>query len=85
MRVSQAGEDLEDDEEDKEEDVEQNVAGPSSEGLSDAAETTPLLRSGSRSRSHTRRRRSSVGPHGNATVTQAVLMVSCTAQVYFSC
>ncbi|KAF8896081.1 transmembrane amino acid transporter protein-domain-containing protein [Infundibulicybe gibba] len=76
-----AGEDLEEDEEEKEDDEEQTVAGPSSSvsrGLPDTAETTPLLgnTASRRSRSRTRRRRNSVGgPHGNATVTQAVLML----------
>jgi hypothetical protein len=46
------------------------------EGLNEVAERTPLLnRSVSRSISRSRRRRHSIGPHGNATVTQAVLMV----------
>lgn len=48
--------------------------GPSNGDLEDAhkaTERSPLLRSSSR------RRRASVGPHGDATVTQAVLMV-CT-------
>ena len=44
-----------------------------------ATERSPLLastlaRRGSQSRSRSRRRRSSVGPHGDATVAQAVLM-----------
>lgn len=38
-------------------------------------ERQPLLSGARRSRSRSRRRRPSVGPHGNATVTQAVLMV----------
>ncbi|KAF7374408.1 Aa-trans domain-containing protein [Mycena sanguinolenta] len=66
-----AGEDLEEDEDDDEED-EESAPGPS--------EQAPLLgsRSLSRSMSRTRSRRrrmSSVGPHGNATVPQAVLML----------
>ena len=76
----QAGEDLEEeDEEDKEEDEERTIAGPSSmisTGFSNTPEeTTLLLRL--KSRSQVRHRRgASVGPHqGNATVTQAVLMV----------
>ncbi|KAI3616982.1 hypothetical protein WG66_004323 [Moniliophthora roreri] len=80
-----AGEDLEEDEEDEEkEDEEQQVAGPSSGpsagfGEVDETETSPLLggkRSHSRSlsRSRSRRRATSVS-HGNATVTQAVLML----------
>ena len=40
-----------------------------------ATERSPLLR---RSTSRSRRRRPSVGPHGDATVTQAVLMVCAT-------
>ena len=36
-------------------------------------ENTPLLER-SKSRSHSRRRRMSVGPHGDATVGQAILM-----------
>ena len=42
--------------------------------LHKATERSPLLR-----RSTSRRRRASVGPHGDATVTQAVLMVSTTS------
>ncbi|THH28324.1 hypothetical protein EUX98_g5859 [Antrodiella citrinella] len=42
--------------------------------LHKATERSPLLRSAT-SRSHSRRRRGSVGPHGDATVTQAVLML----------
>lgn len=69
-----AGEDLEEeDDEDKEEDEERIVAGPSSTMSANLPEeTTPLLR-GTKSRG--RRRGASVGPHGNATVTQAVLML----------
>ncbi len=41
------------------------------------SERAPLLsRDSKRSLSRSRRRRSSVGPHGDATVTQAVLMAS---------
>ena len=44
--------------------------------LHKATERSPLLRSAtSHSRSRSRRRQRSVGPHGDATVTQAVLMV----------
>ncbi|KAJ7822081.1 transmembrane amino acid transporter protein-domain-containing protein [Mycena olivaceomarginata] len=66
-----AGEDLEEDE-DEDEDEESTVVEPT--------ENAPLLgtrevsRSMSRSRSR-RRRMSSAGPHGNATVPQAVLML----------
>jgi len=71
-----AGEDLEEEEEDKEEDEERTV-GPSSAiytGISDLPEeSTPLLR-GAKPRSR-RRRGASVGSRGNATVTQAVLML----------
>lgn len=77
-----AGEDLEEEEEEKsDEDLEQATRpGPShlATGLPDAGEDSPLLGGGkatSRSRSAMRRRASSVGPHGNATVTQAVLML----------
>jgi len=79
--ICQAGEDLEEDEDDGKEDDEEATADvPSTTlttGLSDIAETTPLLTSSSVSvsRSRSRRRRNSVGPAGNATVTQAVLMV----------
>jgi hypothetical protein len=74
----QAGEDLEEDDDEKEEDEEQ-IAGTSSLPpvplrLPEMSESTPLLQTTS-SRSRSRRRRMSVGPHGNATVTQAVLMV----------
>ncbi|KAF9000647.1 transmembrane amino acid transporter protein-domain-containing protein [Cyathus striatus] len=80
-----AGEDLDEDEdEEKEEDEEEIAGGPSghvSAGLSDISESTPLLGHGGTSaiqkaRSRSRRRRHSVGPPtGNATVTQAVLML----------
>ena len=79
--IFQAGEDLDEDEDEgKEDDEEADAGAPSTTltaGLSDIAETTPLLASSSvaRSRSRSRRRRNSVGPAGNATVTQAVLMV----------
>lgn len=75
----QAGEDLEEDE-GAEEDEEQGIAATSeypSSSLSNEAE--PLLAKSSslnRSRSRSRRRASSMGPRGNATVTQAVLIVS---------
>jgi proton-coupled amino acid transporter len=80
----QAGEDLEDDDdEEKEEDEEATfVAGPSGTSpdgdlsASQLSEQRPLLGSRpSRSMSRSRRRRASLGPHGDATVTQAVLMV----------
>ena len=78
MIFEQAGEDLEEEDDEKEEDVEQDIIEPPftiSPVLVDIPEeTTSLLRSPSRSRSR-RRRTGSVGPHGNATVTQAVLMV----------
>ncbi|KAJ7249233.1 transmembrane amino acid transporter protein-domain-containing protein [Mycena haematopus] len=67
-----AGEDLEEDDDEDEEDEENSVPEPT--------ENAPLLptrsvsRSMSRSRSR-RKRMSSVGPHGNATVPQAVLML----------
>ena len=47
--------------------------------LQKATERSPLLRSAtshSHSRSRSRKRRGSVGPHGDATVAQAILMVS---------
>lgn len=74
----QAGEDLDEDDEEKPED-EEEVAGPST--TPGPSETTPLLSGGigsaiSHSRSRSRQRRASVGPTaGNASVTQAVLMV----------
>jgi solute carrier family 36 (proton-coupled amino acid transporter) len=81
----QAGEDLEeDDDEDKEEDEEApRIPGPSASfapdgelSASQLSEQQPLLGSKlSRSRSRSKRRRASLGPHGDATVTQAVLMV----------
>ena len=73
----QAGEDLEEDEEDKD----TEAPGPptlrqdSELPPVEAAEGTPLLKTVSRSRSRSRRRRQSVGQRGDATVTQAVLMV----------
>ncbi|KAG6902826.1 hypothetical protein C0995_010711 [Termitomyces sp. Mi166 len=75
-----AGEDLEDEEaDDKEDDEEEAVAAASREisaGLPDVGEEAPLLGRRSMSRSHTRRRRNSVGPTGTATATQAVLMLT---------
>ncbi|KAF5359481.1 hypothetical protein D9756_003272 [Leucocoprinus leucothites] len=75
-----AGEDLDEiDDEEKDEDEEQR-AGPSEEAP-ESSENTPLLRGRvhstfSRTRSLSKQRRSSAGPHqGNATVTQAVLML----------
>jgi hypothetical protein len=66
----------EEEDEEKEEDEEQMIPGPSSAvspGFANIPEeTTPLLR-GTKVRA--RRRRLSVGPRGNATVSQAVLMV----------
>ncbi|TFK40210.1 amino acid transporter [Crucibulum laeve] len=78
-----AGEDLEEDEdEDKDEDEEVIAGGPSAAapGLADISEETPLLRRNdsviTKVRSRSRRRRAnSVLPQGNATVTQAVLML----------
>lgn len=69
-----AGEDLEE-EEDRADDEEATIrAGPSELGAHTVAdETQPLLKPRSASRS--RRRAASVGPHGDATVTQAVLML----------
>ncbi|KAF5365849.1 hypothetical protein D9615_010636 [Tricholomella constricta] len=72
-----AGEDLEEEEEEREEDEEARAIRTSDEvaaRLAAVAEDTPLLGT-TRSRSRTRRRRTSVGPRGTATVTQAVLMV----------
>jgi proton-coupled amino acid transporter len=76
----QAGEDLEEDEDEEKEEDEEQIAGTSS--LTPAplrqpemSESTPLLQTTSKSRSRSRRRRMSIGPHGDATVTQAVLMV----------
>ncbi|KAJ7767110.1 vacuolar amino acid transporter 4 [Mycena metata] len=70
-----AGEDLEEDE-DGDDDEETIVGAPSDAGPS---ENAPLLGgrpSATRSMSRSRRRRgASVGPHGNATVPQAVLML----------
>ena len=74
----QAGEDLEEDEEkeeDEEEAAETSNLTATPLHLSEMSESTPLLQATSRSRSRSRRRRMSVGPHGDATVTQAVLMV----------
>jgi hypothetical protein len=72
----------EEEDEEKEEDEEQVIPGPSSAVSPGFApvpeETTPLLR-GSKARA--RRRRPSVGPRGNATVSQAVLMV-CMALIH---
>ncbi|KAH9481708.1 Vacuolar amino acid transporter 3 [Psilocybe cubensis] len=67
-----AGEDLEEDDEDK--DDEENVTPPES---ADANERTALLDrpENARQRSRSRRRRNSVARQGNATVTQAVLML----------
>ncbi|KAK0205038.1 transmembrane amino acid transporter protein-domain-containing protein [Desarmillaria ectypa] len=70
-----AGEDLEEDEEEQETDLE-SADRMVIEGVVD--ETAPLLggkASLARSRSRSRRRASSMGPHGNATVGQAVLML----------
>ncbi|KAF8917223.1 transmembrane amino acid transporter protein-domain-containing protein [Mucidula mucida] len=66
-----AGEDLEEEDEDQEDDLEEQTHV-------DLSETAPLLGgkpSIARSRSRSRRRAASPGPHGNATVTQAVLML----------
>lgn len=79
--IVQAGEDLEEDEETSEDDTEGPVNG-------EASETAPLLGhkivSTVRSRSRSKRRATSPGPHGNATVTQAVLMVRIFYTKYFS-
>ncbi|KAH7884389.1 amino acid transporter [Phlebopus sp. FC_14] len=67
-----AGEDLEEDE-DKAED-EETLVRPGPSLIAEAVdETQPLLKQVKRSRS--RSRRPSLGPHGDATVTQAVLML----------
>ncbi|TEB25220.1 hypothetical protein FA13DRAFT_1777545 [Coprinellus micaceus] len=69
-----AGEDLEEEEEEKDTDEEEEAGL----GELEITEETPLVRqvSVSRQRSRSRRRRGeSVGPGGNATVTQAVLML----------
>jgi proton-coupled amino acid transporter len=67
----------EDDDDDEKEDAEAALGPSTSEqalSASQLSENQPLLgRTLSRSRS--RRRRGSVGPHGDATVTQAILMV----------
>jgi proton-coupled amino acid transporter len=72
----QAGEDLEEEEEDRADDEESTIrAGPSEpDAHITVDETQPLLKP--RSTSRARRRAASVGPHGDATVTQAVLMAS---------
>ncbi|KAF9453490.1 hypothetical protein P691DRAFT_755544 [Macrolepiota fuliginosa MF-IS2] len=72
-----AGEDLDEEEEEKPEDEEQPAALAQA---AEASETTPLIGSGirsavSRSRSRSRQRRPAGSQHGNATVTQAVLML----------
>ncbi|KAG1804416.1 amino acid transporter [Suillus subaureus] len=68
-----AGEDLEEEEEDRADDEEATIrAGPSElEAHVVVDETQPLLKPRSTSRS--KRRAASVGPHGDATVTQALL------------
>lgn len=70
-----AGEDLEEEEEDRADEEEATIdAGPSEfEAHVVVDENQPLLKPRSTSRS--RRRAASVGPHGDATVTQAVLML----------
>jgi len=70
----------EDEDEEKDEDEEEATASALASSLTrlptDISESTPLLQTvSSRSRSRSRRRRMSTGPHGDATVTQAVLMV----------
>jgi proton-coupled amino acid transporter len=72
----QAGEDLEEEEEDRTDDEEATIRASPPELDAHAVfdETQPLLKP--RSTSRTRRRAASVGPHGDATVTQAVLMAS---------
>ena len=88
----QAGEDLDEDEdfEDLDEEAHAGVVPPSvlrqrhGPRDEDADERSPLLRSktGSRGRSVTRLKRgASVGKTGDATVSQAVLMVSCQSSV----
>ena len=75
-------------EEDEDKDIDEVAAGPSSLRLdaevppSEVAERTPLLKSDARSRSRSRRRRMSIGPHGDATVTQAVLMACLPLYVF---
>ncbi|KAF9048555.1 transmembrane amino acid transporter protein-domain-containing protein [Panaeolus papilionaceus] len=73
-----AGEDLEEDDEDAKESDEETIAALQAAGLEsgqpEPTESTHLLGS-SRSRSRSRRRRNSVAAQGNATVTQAVLML----------
>jgi solute carrier family 36 (proton-coupled amino acid transporter) len=80
----QAGEDLEEEEDEDKVADEEGAAEISSTAasqlhlshLSEISESTPLLQTASSlSRSRSRRRRMSIGPHGDATVTQAVLMV----------
>jgi solute carrier family 36 (proton-coupled amino acid transporter) len=76
---NQAGEDLEeDDDDDKFEDEEATIrAGPSQLAARIVVdESQPLLKAQSPSRSRSRKRAASVGSHGDASVTQAVLMVS---------
>ncbi|KAG2141164.1 amino acid transporter [Suillus bovinus] len=69
-----AGEDLEEEEEDGADDEEATIrAAPSELDAHVVDETQPLLKPRSLSRS--RRRAASVSPHGDATVTQAVLML----------
>ncbi|KAI0070077.1 hypothetical protein K474DRAFT_1654255 [Panus rudis PR-1116 ss-1] len=48
---------------------------PEPEDVQKATERSPLLQEASHSRSRSRRRRASVGQHGDATVTDAVLML----------
>lgn len=79
--TNQAGEDLEeDDDEDKLEDEEATIRAGTSQLGADVTvdESQPLLKARSRSMSRSRRRAASIGPHGDASVTQAVLMVSLT-------
>ena len=83
LMFRQAGEDLEEEEETKseDEDVEQQFTVPvdghiPSTGF-EADENTPLVRKprgATRSASRRSRTATSTGPHGNATVTQAVMM-----------
>ena len=74
--INQAGEDLEE-EEDRLEDEEATIrASPSQVDAHVVVdESQPLLKARSPSRSRSRRRAASVGPRGDASVTQAVLMV----------
>ncbi|KAF9243462.1 amino acid transporter [Melanogaster broomeanus] len=69
-----AGEDLEEDEDRSEDEESAEQAGTLAEPTG-VDETQPLLKQTDRARSRSRRRAASIGPHGDATVTQAVLML----------